>query len=148
MAMKLGPRGNALIREFESCKLHAYPDRGGVLTQGWGATGAGVHAGTTWTQEQADARLAADEDRTAAGVSNLVQPSTTPAQFSALVVFAFNVGVSALSHSHLLMFHRAGNFRRAGDAFLAWDHDDGVVVPGLLRRRYAERALYLLGETA
>ena len=35
--------GIALIKEFEGCKLEAYPDFGGIWTIGYGHTGPGVH---------------------------------------------------------------------------------------------------------
>ena len=51
-----------LIKEFEGCKLKAYRDQRGIWTCGWGATGPEITAKTTWTQEQADARLVKDVD--------------------------------------------------------------------------------------
>ena len=47
----------SLVKEFEGCRLEAYPDPGSggdPITIGWGATGPGIRMGVTWTQQQAD----------------------------------------------------------------------------------------------
>jgi hypothetical protein len=64
-------------------------------------------------------------------------------QFDALVCFAYNVGLGALHGSTLLKKVNTGDFDGAADEFLKWNHAGGVVVPGLTRRRQAERSLFL-----
>ena len=64
-------------------------------------------------------------------------------QFSAMVSFTFNVGSSAFRDSTLLKKHNAGDFAGAADEFLRWVYAGGQKLPGLERRRKAERALYL-----
>ena len=47
-----------LAKASEGCRLVAYWDAfGKVWTVGWGATGADVKEGTTWSQQHADFRL-------------------------------------------------------------------------------------------
>jgi lysozyme len=45
--------------------------------------------------------------------------------------------------STLLKRHKAGDYARAGDEFLRWNRGNGKVMPGLTKRRAAERQLYL-----
>ncbi len=134
--------GLTLTKGFEGLSLSAYADQGGVWTIGYGHTGPGVHAGLIITQEQADAFLESDVAAAVTAVNRLVTSAINQNQFDALVDFAFNLGIAALSQSTLLRDVNTGNFAAAGPQFLLWDHVHGVVVPGLLRRRQAEETLF------
>ena len=142
----LSPSINAvnLIKEFESCRLVGYlPTKDDVPTIGWGATGRGIHVGDRWTQMMADARLVSDVHAFAAAVRRLLGTAlTTQSQFDALVSFAYNVGIAALAGSTLLRKHKAGDYAGAAAEFPKWDHQNHKEIPGLLRRREAEAALY------
>lgn len=141
---RVGPRATALIKAFEQCRLRAYlPTPDDVPTIGWGATGPDVQLGMTWTQEQADARFAADLARFAAGVARALNGAPATAfQFGALVSFAYNLGVGALARSTLLRLHRAGDYAAAAAQFARWNKQGRNVLPGLTRRRAAEAQLY------
>jgi len=134
--------GLSLTKNFEGLRLSAYADQGGVWTIGYGHTGPGVHAGLTITEDQAAAFLESDVAAAVTAVNRLVTSEINQNQFNALVDFAFNLGVAALSQSTLLREVNASNFSAAGPQFLLWDHCAGVVVPGLLRRRQAEAQLF------
>lgn len=135
--------GLALIKGFEGCKLTAYQCPAGIWTCGYGATGPDVGPDTVWTQEQADARLQSDLRKFEQGVgAALIQPATAN-QFSAMVCLAYNIGLGNFETSTVRRDHNAGNAAGAADAFLMWDEIHGQVCNGLLRRREAERALYL-----
>lgn len=148
MTQKIGPRALALIKSFEGLRLTAYPDpaTGGVpWTIGYGST-AGVKRGDVITEAQAEAKLRDDLASFEAGVSRLIGTSpTTPAQFGALVAFAFNVGLGNLSGSTLLRKHKAGDYAGAAAEFARWNKAAGKVMAGLTRRRAAEADLYRLG---
>ena len=60
-----------------------------------------------------------------------------------LVSFAFNVGLGNLQSSTLRMKYNRGDFEGAADEFLKWTKAGGKVLNGLVRRREAERALFL-----
>jgi GH24 family phage-related lysozyme (muramidase) len=143
-----------LVQEFEGCarkqpdgSFGAYPDPGtggAPWTIGWGTTGADVTPGTIWTKAQCDARL--DQDVTAFALqvtSALGTAATTQNQFDALVDFAYNLGIRNLQTSTLLKLHKAGNYPGAAAEFPKWNMAAGKVLPGLVRRRAAEQALYL-----
>jgi lysozyme len=137
---------DALTREFEGCKLTAYPDPGSggdPWTIGWGATGAGIHKGVVWTQAQADARHVEDLERFAAGVNKLIGTAeTTDKQRGAMISLAYNIGLGNFGSSTLLLLHKAGDYPGAKAQFARWNRAAGKVMAGLTRRRAAEAAVY------
>jgi GH24 family phage-related lysozyme (muramidase) len=143
---RVDARAIALLHHFESCKLTAYRCPAGVWTIGWGNTryedGSPVKPGDRISQQRADALfrniLATFED----GVSRAA-PKATDHQFGAMVSLAYNIGLAAFGRSSVLRHHNAGAHDKAADAFLLWNKAGGKVLPGLVRRRNAERALYL-----
>lgn len=72
-----------------------------------------------------------------------VKVPLTQNQFDALVSFAFNCGIGALQSSTLLKTLNQKNYKGAADQFLRWNKAAGKVLPGLTRRREAERAIFL-----
>lgn len=135
-----------LVKQFEGCVLKAYPDPAtgdDPWTIGVGHTGPEVKKGVVWTQEQADAALAADLQRFARGVWNAIsEKPTTQNRFDALVSFAFNVGLGNLLSSTLLRKHNSGDYAGAAEQFQRWNKANGKPMAGLTRRRAAEAALY------
>lgn len=134
----------ARIEAWEGCRLTAYRDMVGVLTIGYGHTGADVHEGQQITAAEADQLLMSDLHRFEVAVAKLA-PRTTPGQFDALVSFAFNLGSGALQSSTLLRLHNAGDYAGAAAQFVRWDHAGGREVAGLKARRIAESQVYLGG---
>ena len=146
MERHVDPRAVAMVKQFDGCRLKAYPDpaTGGVpFTIGYGCTGTDIRPGLVWTQAEADAHLAERLGATWAGVAHLCAGRhTTPAQLSAMTSLAFNIGLGALAGSTLLVMHRAGDFANAALQFPRWNRGGGIAMPGLTRRRAAESALY------
>lgn len=138
-----GERGIELIKSFESCRLSSYRDQRGIWTVGWGHI-LGVKPGMSITQNDADSLLLHDlQDAERAVNRGVTLKTCTHAAFDSLTSFCFNIGAGAFSGSHVLKWINAGDLQQAADGFLAWDHCNGVVNAGLLRRREAERALFL-----
>lgn len=133
--------GLKLLKSFESCRLEAYRDIRGVLTIGWGHTGADVTEGLIWTQDQADSQLVDDLSSFEDHLDCELQVQLTDDQFSALVDFVYNLGSGALLHSTLLKKINSGDFYVSGE-FVKWDHSCGKEIEGLLTRRKAEAALF------
>lgn len=137
-----------LLRRFEACRLSAYPDPasgGDPYAVGWGATGAGIVRGTIWTQQEADDDLERRVMDLAAEVLALLKFPLPNLSRAALISFAYNLGIHALSESTLLRLINAGHPRPAADEFLKWTHASGRVFPGLVTRRTQERAVFLSG---
>lgn len=142
--MKTSQKGINLITEFEGCRTTAYRDIGGVLTIGYGHTGPEVKQGMVWTKEHCIQQLRADLGSRETILSHILDGiATTQSQFDALISLGYNIGMGALHSSDAFKYHCRGQYERAGNAFLNWSHVDGRVVEGLMRRRKAERALYV-----
>jgi GH24 family phage-related lysozyme (muramidase) len=135
--------GVALIQGFEGCRLTAYlPTANDEWTVGWGETGPHIGEATVWTQGQADARFAARLGELGHDVSTLIAAPTSQPQFDAMVSLAWNIGLLAFAGSTLLRLHNGGDFAAAAAQFVRWKRQRGVVLPGLIRRRQAEAAMY------
>ncbi|WP_321951863.1 lysozyme [Paraburkholderia bannensis] len=138
-----------LAKQFEGCVLEAYPDPAygwRKATVGYGATGPSIMQGTVWTQDQADADLIYRMQGIGAHIDALVTVPITDEQKGALCDLAYNIGMGALGSSTLLRMLNGHNEQGAADQFLVWispDHPE--VSAGLLKRRQAERALFILG---
>ena len=137
--MELSDKGLTLIKDFESCRLTAYPDTNGVPTIGYGHT-AGVKLGATCTQDQADEWLREDAQSAINTVNRLVTVLLSQSEFDALCSFVFNVGSGNFRGSTLLKLLNQGKYTEAAEQFKRWDKDNGKVVAGLLRRRLAEES--------
>ncbi len=150
-ARRCNAAGRSIIMSFEDLRLQAYRCPAGVLTIGYGHTGPDVVKGMTITKLQAEALLAGDLSRFERDVASLVKAPVTDNQFAALVSFAFNVGSDidadvipeGLGDSTLLKKLNAGDAAGAADEFLKWAKSGGQRLRGLVRRRHAERALFL-----
>lgn len=128
---------------------------GAPWTVGWGSTGVDpfnldkdgkptpIGPNTKWTQEQADKKKADDLEVFCNSVSKLLKVQVNDNQFSALVSFAYNVGANNLKKSTLLRLVNQGKFADAAEEFLKWTKARGKELPGLVRRREAERRLFL-----
>lgn len=136
-----------LIREFEGCRLEAYKCPAGVWTIGYGWTrpvdGVRIHAGMKIAQETSERLLRVGADDYGRDVSRVVSAPVNQNQFDALVDFAYNLGVSALSGSTLLRKLNSGDYTGAAAEFPRWNKANGKPLPGLTRRREAERCLFL-----
>ncbi|MHA8112652.1 lysozyme [Kosakonia cowanii] len=145
--MRISDKGISLIKQFEGLRLTAYQDSVGVWTIGYGWTqpvdGKPIRLGMTIKEETAERLLRTGLVGYESDVSKLVKVKLTQGQFDALVSFAYNLGARALSTSTLLQKLNAGDYAGAADEFLRWNKAGGKVLPGLTRRREAERALFL-----
>jgi len=144
---KISNDGLLIIKHFEGRELRAYQDSVGVWTIGYGHTSAAgppqVFAGQTITEQQAEEILKTDLALFEKGVRDLVKVAINGDQFAALVSFSFNVGLGALAGSTLLRKLNSGDYQGAANEFPRWVKAGGQTLPGLVRRRDAERALFL-----
>jgi lysozyme len=140
--MEINQSGITLLKSFESCKLTAYLDSVGIPTLGWGSVGSDIKLGCTWTQEQADNRLNGRLDALEHELNDNLLVSLNENQFSALICLAYNIGFTALLRSRLFSFVNNSDFEAAANQFCQWVHAGGVELPGLVRRREAEKALF------
>ena len=141
--------GINIIKTMEGFVDHPYKCSAGKWTIGYGHRLRGrVNEKMKITRDDAEDYLVEDLEETEAGVIRCLNGSdTTENQYSALVSFAFNLGVDALKKSSLLKFHNAGSYAQAHDEFSKWIY---VTLPsgekksmkGLAIRRKMEADLY------
>lgn len=142
--MKISPTGVELIKEFEGFVGHPYRDAVGVWTIGYGHTkGVGPNS-PRLTQTQATALLAKDLDREYAPHVTKLGVKLTQGQFDALVSIVYNCGPGCIARGTTIGDAlRRGNMTAAANGFLLWTKAGGRTLAGLVRRRRAERALFL-----
>ena len=137
-----------LVKEYEGFEATAYKCPAGVWTIGYGTTaeaGVGIVPieGMTITKAKAEGYLHATMDKFANAISMGITAPINENEFGAFVSLAYNIGPGAFSKSSALRYFNAGNKAKAADAILLWNKADKKVSNGLVRRRAAERALFL-----
>jgi len=145
--MRVTAEGIALIRRCEGFRATAYRDAVGVWTVGYGHTSmAGppaVTAGLTVSRAEAEAILARDVESFARGVAGAIRTEINDRQFSALVSFAYNVGLANFHRSSVLKAVNAGDFAAVPRRLQLWTRAGDKVLPGLVTRRAAEAAMFI-----
>jgi lysozyme len=163
---EINQAGLDLIKSFEgipdgdpdTVNIDPYLDPVGIWTIGWGhairqngrylrgetdkAAAYALFPGGI-TLAQAEALLRGDLVEAEQDVGRLVKVPVSDNEFAALVSFTFNLGAANLGASTLLRELNAGNTQAAADQFGRWVMAGGVKLAGLVRRRAAERALFL-----
>ena len=146
-ARSIGQAGLDLIKEFEGCVLTAYWDPWGeVWTIGYGTSeyvediiGADIYEGLTITEETASYWLELSVNANFAPNVNkwMSTYNFNQNQFDALVSFAYNIG----SIDELVGWGSKSISEISND-FLLYVWAGGEILPGLERRRAAEKALF------
>ena len=96
----------------------------------------------TFSKAEVDGLLNTDLIRFEVGVARLFPMVLTTGQNDALVSFAFNLGLGGLQRSTLRSKVLRGEVE-AADEFLKFVRGGGKILPGLVKRRNDERALFL-----
>lgn len=136
-----------LVAEFEGYSAVPYRCPAGVWTIGYGTTRIGGKPVTATTEPVTEARAEAllrdDLAQAARDVERLCRMPLTLNQRAALISFTYNLGAGALQRSTLLRHLKAGLYDQAADQFDVWVMAGGKRLNGLVRRRAAEKALFL-----
>lgn len=146
--MKTSQAGINLIKHFEGLRTTAYLDSVGVPTIGYGHT-KGVKLGMMITETKAEQLLRDDLEYFENKVMDMVNVNLLQNQFDALVSFTFNLGEGNLKKSTLLkklnntVYFRREELESIADEFLKWNKAGGKPLPGLTKRRIAERMMFL-----
>lgn len=137
--MKIGQAGIDLIKQHEGCRLTAYRCPAGVWTIGYGHTGSDVKEGLTIAPVKAEQLLKSDLAKFEKHVQNFDSKyHWNQNEFDALVSFAFNVG-----SINQLTANKTRTKAQIAQAMLLYNKANGKVLPGLTKRRQAERKLFL-----
>lgn len=141
--MNISRAGLELIKDFEKLRLTAYLDAVGVWTIGYGHTRSAL-PGMQISEARALDLLSQDVENAEFAVQRLVRAPLTQYQFDALVSFVFNVGQPAFKASTLLrVLNERADPMRVASEFKRWVYAKGKRLDGLVRRRAAERLLFL-----
>ena len=96
-----------------------------------------------FSAEEVDGILRSDLARFERGVAIQCPVSLTQGQFDALVSFSFNCGLGTLQRSTLRQKLLRGETEDAAQELLKYTIGGGRVLPGLVKRRQDERAVFL-----
>jgi lysozyme len=145
--MKVNAEGYALIKKFEGCKLKAYKCPANVWTIGYGNTfyenGMKVKEGDVITQERAEELAKFIIDQFAVTIAPFILKPLNDNQFSACVSLAYNIGTGGFKKSSVFKKLNVNPLDATiADSFRLWNKGGGKVLPGLVKRREAEIALY------
>lgn len=166
--MKLSPEGAALMHRYEGYRTQPYLCPAHIWTVGYGHvlyqdqiqlpmvrkegyTGfirmnypLRPEHNRVWSKEEIERLFAVDVAAFERGVLRLV-PGCAGHQgrFDALVSFAYNAGLGNLQRSQIRMKANRDDIEGAADAFMQWTKAGGKELPGLVKRRRDERALFL-----
>lgn len=141
--MSISDRGVELIAKYEGCRLEAYKCPAGIWTIGYGHT-AGVQPGQTLpSKEAAKALLKEDLKKYGGHVNSCVKNGhisfpLNQNQFDALTSFCYNCGSGTLQK--LVSGRDAAT---VAEKLLLYNKGGGKVLPGLVKRREEERALFI-----
>lgn len=132
----------ALIVAFEGIRQWAYADPVGIPTICYGHT-HNVSLGDYKSLDECDGLAKAEITALIAAIDAEVK--LPPEILGATASFCYNVGINACKKSTMFRHLRAGNFLSACDELPRWIYAKGKILPGLVKRRVAERDLCLRG---
>lgn len=146
--MTINQAGLDLIKEFEGFRAESYRDPVGVWTIGYGTTaaadvGIAPNAGMKISKADAEMYLARAIDKFAAQIDPKITRPINENERAAFLSLAYNIGPGAFAKSSALRKFNEGDKAGAANAILLWNKAGGKVLAGLVRRREAERALFL-----
>lgn len=143
--MKASSNGINLIIKFEGFSPKVYICPAGYATIGYGhlIKDNEPYLAAELTKEEAQKLLGQDLSRFEKGIVTMTSAKLSQNQFDALCSFTFNLGLGAYQRSTLRMKINRGEYFDASLELLKWIRGGGRVLPGLVKRRHAERELFL-----
>lgn len=166
--MQLSDKGKRLIQFYEGFRNRPYLCSAQVWTVGWGrvlyqeqirlpVARVGDYTGMirkefplkaednrVWSRDEIEELFSQDVASFERGALRL-SPNLADRQgaFDAVVSFSFNAGLGNYQRSTIRMRNNRGDFQGAAEAFMMWTKGGGKELPGLVKRRKDERALFL-----
>ena len=142
----------AVIKQIEGFKATPYADNPGnphnTWTIGYGSIidkdGQPITPHTPpVTEAEAEALLLRDMARAAADVQNWVHVSLIVREAAALISWTYNLGADSLRTSTMLKVLNNGDKASVPSEMQRWHFQGGQPLLGLLRRRWAEAAIFM-----
>jgi lysozyme len=166
--MKLSKAGADLMHQYEGCRNKPYLCPAHIWTIGYGhvlyqdqirlpmVSKEGQSTmirkeyplkqedNRVWSKEEIEKLFSDDVSLFERGVLRLA-PTLSGRQgaFDACVSFSFNAGLGNFQRSTIRMKVNRGEWEAAAEAFMQWTKGGGRELPGLVKRRKAEKALFL-----
>ncbi|MEM4134315.1 MAG: lysozyme [Candidatus Micrarchaeia archaeon] len=138
-----------LVKAFEGFSARPYLCPAGYWTIGYGHV-----LGKTWqdtwgslifTKEQAEEMLLKTLKNIEFVINSLIEVDIHDYMLDALISFSYNCGIYAFRASTLRRLINQGELYQASEQFTRWVYAGGKKLNGLVRRRQAEKELYLKG---
>lgn len=144
--LRINKAGIQIIKESETLRTKAYRCPSGIPTIGWGHIKS-VLITMTCSEAEAENWLAEDIEWAERVVRMKVDVPLNENQFSALVSFVFNVGVTNFISSTLLRLLNEGLYESAPTELRKWIYGRDrlgkkIQLPGLVTRRNREAELW------
>ena len=136
----------AHIEKFEGFKSKAYYDLDGGVAIGYGFRKSdipGLTMGDTITREEAHKVLIKVIKKYRKVVDEVIEIPIKDHQRDALISFSYNVGPNAFKRSTLVKKINKKDIAGASIEFLRWCHVGDKEMPGLIKRRKAEKKMFL-----
>lgn len=137
-----------IIRHYEGFSSVPYKCPAGIWTLGYGSTRDTDGKPITMshhpiTEFEATNLMLSTLKTYEDAVNRYVTVNINQNQFDALVDFAYNCGAQNLRTSTLLRLVNKRDFMGASEQFTKWIYGGGHILPGLVKRRLSEKALFL-----
>ena len=139
-----------MVKHFEGFEQTTTYDTDGAMMIGHGFRKEDIpdlKLGDTITKEEAHEVLLRVLGRFGCHVDKTIEVPISKHQRNAMTSFAYNIGPNAFKGSFVAKETNKKNYERAADCFRYWRHVkvDGkkIVSKGLMRRRAAEKLMYL-----
>ena len=147
--MKISSNGIELIKQFEGLSLKPYLDAVNIPTIGFGSTyypdGKKVTLQDKEITEQKAFEILeyiANKDF-GSNINKVVKVPLNQNQFDSMVSFSYNIGTKNFNWSTLLKKLNLSDYKGASFEFEKWNKSSGKVLNGLVKRRLAEKELFL-----
>lgn len=137
------PAALDIIKKFEGFESHPYLDAAGIPTIGYGHV---IRQGEEFeevTKEEAVKLLEKDVAWAALAVARLIYANLNHNQKAALISLVFNIGSGNFQRSLIRMLVNREEFEEAAAIWWQWRRAGGKILKGLVRRREAEKQLFL-----
>jgi GH24 family phage-related lysozyme (muramidase) len=145
--MRTGETGLNLIKGYEGLRMSAHYAPTEQWTVGYGHTGSARH-GMSVTEGDAERLLRSDVQPIEQLIGDTVRAPLNQNEHDALVSLIFNIGEENWKRSTVLRKLNAGDKLGAANAFELWIkafvNNELVTLDGLVRRRAAEKSLFLM----
>lgn len=137
--------GGYLIAPNEGKVNATYIDPVGIATSCYGHTGPELKLGQKFTDDQCLDQLARDLSSHDKQMMNLVRVPLTDYQHAAFLSFTYNVGVGNFKSSTMLRKLNSKDYNGACQELVKWVYAKKKILPGLVKRREAEKEMCLNG---